>query len=74
MIEDSFDERRVRPHNAYLGQGEESALLLEKDDFAEVDYLYTLWSSHWQGAREHARGVKDALRLEGRARAAVDYY
>ena len=74
VIEDSPDERRVRPHNGYLARGEDSALLLEKDDFAEVDYLYTLWSPHWQGARQHAKGVKDALRREGRSRAAVDYY
>jgi pimeloyl-ACP methyl ester carboxylesterase len=74
VIEDSADERRLRPHNAYLARGEESALLLEKDDFAEVDYLYRLWSPHWQTAREHAKGVKDALRREGRSRAAVDYY
>jgi pimeloyl-ACP methyl ester carboxylesterase len=74
VFEDSLDERRVRPHNVYLGRGEDSALVLEKDDFAEVDYLYTLWSPRWQAAREHAKGVKDALRLEGRSRAAVDYY
>jgi pimeloyl-ACP methyl ester carboxylesterase len=74
VLEDSLEERRIRPHNAYLGRGEESARLLEKDDFAEVDHLYTLWSPHWQAARGHAKGVKDALRLEGRSRAAVDYY
>ncbi|WP_158747149.1 alpha/beta fold hydrolase [Acidisphaera sp. L21] len=74
VSEDSTEERQVRPHNAYLGQGEASALLLEKDDFAEVDYLYTLWSPHWQTARVHAKDVKDALRLEGRSRASVDYY
>ena len=74
VFEESIDERRVRPHNVYLGRGEESALLLEKDDFAEVDHLYALWSPHWQTAGEHAKGVKDALRLAGRSRAAVDYY
>jgi pimeloyl-ACP methyl ester carboxylesterase len=74
VLEDSDEERRVRPHNVYLGRGEESAAALQKDDFAEVDHLYALWSPHWQGAREHARGVKDALRPEGRSRAAVDYY
>ena len=74
VVEDSAEERRLRPHNAYLGRGADSALLLEKDDFAEVDHLYTLWSPHWQGARAHAQGVKDSLRGEGRTRAAVDYY
>ncbi len=74
VVEDSIEERSVRPHNVYLGRGEDSALLLEKDDFAEVDHLYALWSPHWQAAREHASGVKEALRLEGRSRAAVDYY
>ena len=74
VTEDSNEERSVRPHNAYLGRGEESAIALQRDDFAEVDHLYTLWSPHWLGAREHAKGVKDALSLEGRSRAAVDYY
>ena len=74
VFEDSVDERALRPHNIYLGQGEDSALILEKDDFAEVDYLYALWSPHWKAAREHAKGVKESLRLEGRSRAAVDYY
>jgi pimeloyl-ACP methyl ester carboxylesterase len=74
VTEDSDEERRIRPHNAYLGRGEESAIALKRDDFAEVDHLYTLWSPHWQGAREHARGVKDAFRLQDRSRAAVDYY
>ena len=74
VTEDSDEERRVRPHNAYLGRGEESATALQRDNFAEVDHLYTLWSPHWQGAREHAKGVKDAFRLKGRSRAAVDYY
>jgi pimeloyl-ACP methyl ester carboxylesterase len=48
--------------------------MLEKDNFAEVDHLYALWSPHWKAARQHAEGVKDALRPKGRARAAVDYY
>jgi pimeloyl-ACP methyl ester carboxylesterase len=74
VFEDSDEERRVRPHNVYLGRGEESSAELQKDDFAEVDYLYSLWSPHWHNAREHAKGVKDALRLDGRSRAAVDYY
>ncbi len=74
VFEDSDEERKVRPHNVYLGRGEESAAALQKDDFAEVDHLYALWSPHWQGAREHAKGVKDAFRLKGRSRAAVDYY
>ena len=73
-LEDSDEERRLRPHNIYLGRGEESAATLQENDFAEVDHLYALWSPHWRGAREHANGVKDAFRLEGRSRAAVDYY
>lgn len=72
--EDSPEERQVRPHNIYLARSEESAVLLEKDNFAEVDHLYALWSPHWESARRHAEGVKDALKPEGRARAAVDYY
>jgi pimeloyl-ACP methyl ester carboxylesterase len=74
VFERSDEERKVRPHNLYLGRGEESAARLQKDDFAEVDYLYTLWSPHWQVSRKHIERVKDDLRLEGRARAAVDYY
>jgi len=74
VFEDSDEERRVRPHNVTLGRGEDSAAALQKDDFAEVDRLYTLWSPHWQGAAEHAKAVKEAFRPEGRSRAAVDYY
>jgi pimeloyl-ACP methyl ester carboxylesterase len=74
VMEDSDEERSVRPHNVYLGQGEKSAIALEKDDFAEIDHLYTLWSPHWRGAREHAKEAKAAFRPEGRSRAAVDYY
>ena len=74
VFEDSDEERSVRPHNVYLGRGNESAAAFQKDDFAEVDHLYALWSPHWQGAREHAKGVKEAFRPEGRSRAAVDYY
>jgi pimeloyl-ACP methyl ester carboxylesterase len=74
VIEDGDEERRVRPHNVYLARGEESAAVLQADDFAEINRLYALWSPHWKGAREHVGEVKAAFRLEGRSRAAVDYY
>jgi pimeloyl-ACP methyl ester carboxylesterase len=74
VLEDSEEERRIRPHNAYLAHGAASAAAFAKDDFAEIDDLYTLWSPQWQGAQAHAQGVKQAFRPKGRARAAVDYY
>lgn len=74
VFDDSEDERMVRPHNLYLSNGQCSADFFSHDDFAEVDQLYELWSPRWKVPKSHLQTVKEALALEGRARAAVDYY